>query len=64
VGVRLLDTTIVAKTGRIPAVTWHTREGIDKLGVIAKPNDVLFLKRDRQGQLGSLFVPFLFTAAR
>jgi hypothetical protein len=34
------------------------------LGVIAKPNGVLLLKRDAQGQLGSLFVPFLFTAAR
>jgi hypothetical protein len=53
-----------AKIDRIPAVTWGTPEGIDKLGVVAKSNGVLFLKRDGQSQLGNLFVPFLFAAAR
>jgi hypothetical protein len=61
---RMLDPTMIAKTGRIPAITWNTPHGIDKLGVIAKPGGVLFVRRDDQGQLGNLFVPYVSSPAR
>jgi hypothetical protein len=32
---RMLDPTTIARTGKIPAITWETPNGIDKLGVIA-----------------------------
>ena len=48
---------------------WETPNGVDKLGVIAatkigKSRGVLFVKRDDQGQLGSLFVQFSFSPTR
>src|SRR5262249_45943468 len=54
---------------KIPAITWETPNGADKLGVIAatkigKPRGVLFVKRDDQGQLGSLFGQFSFSPTR
>jgi hypothetical protein len=61
---RMLDPARVGKTRRIPAVAWNTPDGSDKLGVIAEPNGVHFLRRDAQGQLGKLFIPFVFTATR
>jgi len=66
---RMLDSTTIARTGKIPAITWETPKGVDKLGVIAatkigKPRGVLFVKRDDQGQLGSLFVQFSFSPTR
>jgi hypothetical protein len=59
---RMLDPSALAKTGRIPGITWNTPDGLDKLGVLAKSDGVLFLRRDRQGQLGQFFVPFDFTS--
>ena len=50
--------TTIARTGKIPAITWETPNGVDKLGVIAKPSGVPFVKSDGQGQLGLLFVSF------
>jgi hypothetical protein len=61
---RMLDPTTIARTGKIPAITWTTPNGVDKLGVIAKPRGVLFVKRDKEGQLGSLFVRFSFSPTR
>jgi hypothetical protein len=40
---------MVGKTGMIPAITWNTPNGVDKLGVIAKSRGVLFVRRDDQG---------------
>src|SRR6516164_676820 len=34
---RTLDPTTIARTGKFPAITWETPNGVDKLGVIAKP---------------------------
>jgi hypothetical protein len=56
--------TTIARTGKIPAITWKTPNEIVKLEVIAKPRGVLFVKRDDQGQLGSLFVQFSFSPTR
>src|SRR5262249_30253706 len=62
---QMLDLTRIGRTGKIPAITWKTSEGSsDQLGVIARPQGVLFVKRDAQGELGRLFVPFIFTATR
>ena len=61
---RMLDPTTIAKTGKIPAITWNTPNGADKLGVIAKSRGVLFVKRDGQGQLGTFFVQFSFSPTR
>ena len=61
---RMLDPSRVGRNGVIPAVTWKTETGTDQLGVIAEPNGVLFLRRDDQGQLGKLFVPFVFRPTR
>ena len=55
---RTLDPTTIARTGKFPAITWETPNGVDKLGVIAKPSGVPFVKSDGQGQLGLLFVSF------
>jgi len=60
----MLDPTTIAKTGKIPAITWETPSGVDKLRVIAKSRGVLFAKRDGQGQLGTLFVEFSFSPTR
>jgi hypothetical protein len=61
---RMLDPTKIAKTGKIPAITWKTPERVHQLGVIAKPHGVVFIRRDDHGQLGKLFVPFVYTATR
>ncbi|HEV8715450.1 MAG TPA: hypothetical protein VGX03_21800 [Candidatus Binatia bacterium] len=61
---RMLDPAKVAMTGRIPAVTWNTPKGLDKLGIVAGQNGVLFVRRDDEGQLGKLFVPYVFTATQ
>jgi len=53
-----------ARHGKIPAITWNTPNGVDKLGVIAKSRGVLFVKRDDQGQLGTFFVQFSFSPTR
>jgi hypothetical protein len=61
---RMLDPARLASTGKIPAVTWNTPDGLDKLGVIAQPRGVFFVRRDDQGQLGKLFVPFTYTPTK
>jgi hypothetical protein len=61
---RMLDATRPVKTGKIPAITWNTSNGVDKLGVIAKSDGGWFFRRDDQSQLGKFFVPFIFTATR
>ena len=38
----------------MPAILWNTPDGVDKLGVLAKSNGLLFVRRDDQGQLGQL----------
>src|SRR5262249_59956176 len=45
---------------KILAVTWDTANGLDKLGVLAEPNGVMFI-RYRQDRLEKLFVPYAFT---
>jgi hypothetical protein len=61
---RMLDPARISSTGKIPAVTWNTPDGFDKLGVIAQPRGVLFVRRDDGGELGKLFVPYVFTPTR
>jgi hypothetical protein len=61
---RMLDPARMTSTGKIPAVTWNTADGIHKLGVIAQPRGVLFVRCDDSGQLGKLFVAFTFTPTR
>jgi hypothetical protein len=61
---RMLDAARMATTGKIPAVTWNTTDGFDKLGVIAQPRGVLFVRHDDSGQLGKLFVPYVFTPTK
>ena len=60
---RMLDPARMAATGKIPAVTWNT-DGHDKLGVIAQPRGVLFVRQDDGGQIGKLFVPYVFTPTK
>jgi hypothetical protein len=60
----MLDPARLASTGKIPAVTWNTPNGLDELGVVAQPRGVLFVRRDEQGHLGKLFVPFTFTPTK
>ncbi len=61
---RMLEPSTIGRTGRIPAVTWNTPDGLDSLGVIAKRHGVFFVKRDEHGQLGKLYVPFSFTPTK
>ena len=61
---RMLDPAKVARSGKFPAVIWNTANGVDKLGVLAKSDRLLFVRRDDQGQLGQLFVPFVFTPTK
>jgi hypothetical protein len=61
---RMLDPARMVSTGKLPAVTWNTPDGFDKLGVIAQPRGVLFVRRDDSGQLGKLFVPYVFTPTK
>ena len=51
------------RTG-IPAITWCTGHGIDQLGVIAQRDGVLFVRRDGEGYLEKLFIPFVFTPTK
>jgi hypothetical protein len=60
----MLDPARMASTGKISAVTWNTPDGFDKLGVIAQPRGVLFVRRDDSDQLGKLFVPYVFTPTK
>ena len=53
-----------ASTGKMPAVTWNTPDGFDQLGVLMRSNGVLFVRRDDSGQLGKLFVPYVFTPTK
>jgi len=46
---RMLDPTKVARSGKIPAITYNTPNGVDKLGVLAKSDGLLFVRRDDQG---------------
>jgi hypothetical protein len=48
--------------GNIRAIVWHVERRLDKLGVIPGANGVRFVKRDNQGQLSSLFVPYVITS--
>ena len=61
---RMLDPTRIGKSGLIPAITWKAPEGFDQLGVIARHDGVVFVRRNDYGQLGKLFVGFTFTATR
>jgi len=60
----MLDPARVGRKGAIPAVTWRHATGIEQLGVIAERDGVLFIRRDDQGNLGKLFIPFVFTPTR
>jgi hypothetical protein len=42
----MLDPTLVARTGKMLAIERNTPNGLDQLGVIAKPRALLLLKRD------------------
>ena len=55
---------LAPRTGRIPAITWRTEHGIDLLGVIAQRNGVHFVRRNGEGHLEKLFVPFAFTPTK
>src|SRR5215831_19393082 len=57
---RMLTLGRIAQTARIPAITWCT-DGIDRLGVIAQRDGVLFVRPDGEGHLEKLFIPFVFT---
>lgn len=48
--------------GNIRAIVWHVDGRLDKLGVIPGAKGVRFVKRDDQGQLSSLFVPYVITS--
>jgi len=60
----MLDPARLGKTGRIPAITWKSSQGLDQMGVVAGPRGVLFIRRDGHGQLGKLFIPFVFSPTR
>jgi hypothetical protein len=60
----MLDPARLASTGKMPAVTWNTFDGFDQLGVLMRPNGVLFVRRDDGGQLGKLFVSYVFTPTK
>ena len=47
--------------GNIRAVVWHVDGRVDKLGVIPGAKGVRFIKRDADGQLWGLFVPYVIT---
>jgi hypothetical protein len=48
--------------GNIRAIVWHVDGRLDKLGVIPEAKGICFVKRDGQGQLSSLFVPYVITS--
>jgi hypothetical protein len=47
--------------GNVRAVVWHVDGRLDKLGVVPGKTGVLFIKRDDDGQLWALFVPYVTT---
>src|SRR5215475_12998800 len=48
--------------GRISAITWKRDDGgLDKLGIIPSARGIRFVKRDDQGELAGLFVPYFYT---
>jgi hypothetical protein len=48
--------------GRIRAMTWKNDQGgLDKLGIIPSAKGVQFIKRDGEGKLTGLFVPYTHT---
>ena len=48
--------------GRIRAITWKRDDGgLDKLGIIPSARGIRFVKRDDQGELAGLFVPYFYT---
>ena len=48
--------------GNVRAIVWDIGGRLDKLGVIPGAKGVRFVKRDDQGQLSSLFVPYVVTS--
>ena len=48
--------------GNIRAIVWNVDGRLDKLGVIPQAKGICFVKRDGQGQLSSLFVPYVITS--
>jgi hypothetical protein len=60
----MLDPTKAGWSGRIPGIIWNMPNGVDKLGVIAKSDGLLFFGHDDRGQLGQFFVPFVFTPTK
>ena len=50
--------------GRIRAITWKRDDGgLDKLGIIPSARGIRFVKRDDEGKLAGLFVPYFYTPA-
>jgi len=48
--------------GRIKAITWKRDDaGLDKLGIIPSAIGIRFIKRDEEGTLAGLFVPYFYT---
>jgi len=48
--------------GRISAITWKRDDGgLDKLGIIPSATGIRFVKRDDEGKLAGLFVPYFCT---
>src|SRR5215475_3420262 len=48
--------------GHIRAITWKRDDGgLDKLGIIPRSRGIRFVKRDDQGELAGLFVPYFYT---
>jgi hypothetical protein len=60
----MLDPAKMTSTGKIPALTWNMPDALDKLGVIAQPRGVVFVRRYGSGELGNLFVPYVFTPTK
>ena len=45
--------------GRVRAITWkNDGGGLDKLGIIPGAKGIRFVKRDDEGKLAGLFVPY------
>jgi hypothetical protein len=47
--------------GNVRAVLWEVDGRVDRLGVVPGKDGVRFVKRDDQGQLWGLFVPYVIT---
>jgi hypothetical protein len=49
--------------GRIKAITWNRADGgLDKLGVTPSASGIQFAKREDEGMLAGVFVPFTYTS--